>query len=80
MPAGLIKVKKYTGVYYRISEKEEFETDPVTGKKVKRKVPNRRYRGKPERAYYISYRNPAGKFVREKVGGHPRGTLRKRQT
>ena len=34
MPAGLIKVKKYTGVYYRISEKEEFETDPVTGKKV----------------------------------------------
>ena len=49
MPAGLIKVQKYQGIYYRNSAKKK-------------------HNGRPDKRFYVSYRNGAGKFFREKVG------------
>jgi len=57
MPQDLIKVKKYQGVYYRVSSKLDENERPV-----------KRFQGKADRCFYITYRDGSGKFIREKVG------------
>ena len=74
MPAGLIKIKSFKGVYYRPSSEKIVETiDDATGKTTKREKYNRVHHGKPDRCFYVTYRNSAGKFVREKVGWQSEG-------
>ena len=56
MPSNLQKIPKYIGIYYRESSRDK-EGNPL-----------RKHKGKPDRCYYVTYRNNAKKFVREKVG------------
>lgn len=57
MPEKLIKVKRYAGVYYRVSDRRD-----------KNNRFAKRHNGKPDKCFYVSLRNNAGKFFWEKVG------------
>jgi integrase len=57
MPEKLIKVKRFAGVYYRVSAKKD-KSNRIAKK----------HNGKPDKCFYISLRDNTGKFLWEKVG------------